>query len=103
MLFPDNRLIPVLVNVTPPPVLLPPLAITPPTVTLPAPAKVKVLLVELSERSIPPLNTMDDPLAPDDQVAFPELIILLSKVWATEELFVMAPILRTLMSVPVHV
>ena len=104
VLPPDNRLVPVLVNVTLPPVLPPPpLAIVPFTVALPAPAKVKVLVAELSERSIPPLKTIDDPLATDDQVAFPELINLLPKVWATEELFVMAPLLRTLMSVPVHV
>ena len=105
MLLPDKRFVPVLEKVTLPAVAVPPLAIALLTVTLPAPAKIKVrdeLLLEVV-RSIPPLKT-NDPPETEDQVALPEeLMTLLLKVWIAAELLVMLPVDPTIMSVPVHV
>ena len=107
MLFPDNRLTPVLEKVTEAPAAaeVPPLAIVLLTVTSPAPAKVKVRAepLEAVVRSIPPLNTMPPP-AVEDQIGLPPLLItLLPKVWIAAELLVILPVDPTMMSVPVHV
>jgi hypothetical protein len=87
------------------PVPFPPFAITPLTVTFPAPAKVKVRPEELPEvvRSIPPVKTMPPPET-EDQIGVPPLLItLLSKVCVAVELFVIPPALRTVIAVPDHV
>jgi hypothetical protein len=82
VLLPERVVAPVPVTVTTPAEAVPPFAITPFTVTFPAPAKVKMrdeVLLEVV-RSIPPLNTIDPPETVD-QVAFAEeLMTLLPKV-----------------------
>jgi hypothetical protein len=109
-LVPDKRFVPVLEKVTAPlveaPVPFPPFAITPLTVTFPAPAKVKVrpevLLAVV--RSIPPLNTMPPPAKTEDQIGLPPLLItLLIKVCVAAELLVIPPVLTTVIAVPDHV
>jgi hypothetical protein len=87
------------------PVPFPPFAITPLTVTFPAPAKVKVRPEELLAvvRSIPPLNTMPPP-ATEDQIGLPPLLVtLLLKVWIAVELFVIPLVLMTVIALPDHV
>ena len=105
VLAPERTVAPVPVTVTAPAMADPPFAITLETVVFPAPVKVKMRDVSPEEfRSIPPLKTMAPPAKEEDQLAFPpSLITLLLKVWVAVESFVMAPLLRTVMSSPDHV
>jgi hypothetical protein len=100
VLLPEKVVVPVPLTVTVPDVAAP-FAITLPTVTFPAPPKIKARLVLVLEISMPPLNTKDPPETQDQVAVPPALITLFPKVWIAATLFVIPPAFATVISVPV--